>query len=207
MLAALLNLEVALRLLHLTIVLVVIVVLLVRVFAHDLLLCACSLLFLLASARGFFLLLASSFSLSLLTLLALLLFLLNAELLVFFGFLGRLFFLFALLVGLHLSELLLALLLGNRGLLLVLAIVLALRLLCAFLAFFLRNAQDLHYVGRGVDAGGGGSEHLLQEEVGDFGLVTGDDLCRLAVDLLADNELSQLQQLDQPVDLGLLFSN
>ncbi len=59
----------------------------------------------------------------------------------------------------------------------------------------------------GVNASSGGPEHLLQEEVGLFRFVASHNLGGLAVNLLSDDKLSQLQQLNKPVDFGVLFSD
>jgi len=79
-------------------------------------------------------------------------------------------------------------------------------ILSAF-TFVFFDAQDLHNVGRRVNTRGCSMEHLLQEKIGLFGFVTRDDLGRLAVDLLAHDELRQRDQLREPVDLGVFFGD
>lgn len=165
---------------------------------HDLLLLLLALLLLLLLLLLGFL---SSLALLLLSLflgLALLLFLLDALLfflLTLFLGCGSLF-LFGLLSflllahGLHLGSLLIV---GS--------------LILTFNFFIASDSKDLHNVGCGVDSSGCSSEDLLKEEVSLFGFVAGYDFCGLAVDLLSNNELSQLKQLEKPVDLGILVSD
>jgi len=71
------------------------------------------------------------------------------------------------------------------GLLLIL--ILLLFAVVALFALFASYAKNLHNVRRRVNASGCGPKHLLQEEVCLFGLVTSDDLRRLAVNFLADD--------------------
>jgi len=204
--ASLLNLEIALRLLHLASILFFLLILLLGIFANNLLFCSFSFLCLFALAGSFFFTLARSIFISLLTIAALLIFI-GLALLFFICCLlcGRLF-LFALLVSLDFGKFLLATLLINGGLFTTFVFALGL-LLAFFLAFLLVDAENLHHVGSSVDACGSSSKHLLQEEVRVFGLVASDDLRWFAVDLLAYNQLCQLKQLHKPVDLRLLFGD
>jgi len=182
-------------------VLFLILLLLVHfLLAHDLLLLLLALLLLLLLLLLGFL---SSLALLLLSLflgLALLLFLLDA----------LLFFLLTLFLGcgsLFLFGLLSFLLLAHGLHLGSFLIVGSLILILTFIFFIASDSKDLHNVGRGVNSSGCSSEDLLKEEVSLLGFVAGYDLCGLAVDLLPNDELSQLKQLEKPVDLGILVSD
>jgi hypothetical protein len=154
------------------------------------------------------------FSLALSLLLPALLLLLLSTLLVCSGFALCVFLALTLLLlllppalGLLFSvALLLSLLLGKH---LSLSFGLSSRFLVVILAAFVvvLDSKNLHDVGRRVNTGGCSMEHLLQEKVGLFGFVTRDDFCWLAVDLFANDELRQRDQLREPVDLGFFLSD
>ena len=181
-------------------VLFLIVLLLVHfLLAHDLLLLLLALLLLLLLLLLGFL---SSLALLLLSLflgLALLLFLLDA----------LLFFLLTLFLGCGSLLLfgILSFLLLAHGLHLGSLLIVGSLIFLTFFFFIASDSKDLHDVGRGVDSSGCSSEDLLKEEVSLLGFVASYDLGGLAVDLLSNNELSQLKQLEEPVDLGILVSD
>ena len=190
-----------LLLLEALMLLIIILFVILLTFLHDLHALTFLLFLLPASAFSFLALLAVIFSL---------LMLLAETLLLLSLFSLRLFLPLLLLLGLLLGTFLLGLRFGGF---LQTTLFFHLRLHLRFLvvvarAFFITgNAQDLHHVGCRVNARSGCAEHLLQEEVGGLGLVTCNDFCGFAVDLLANNQLCQLKKFDEPVDLCVFLSD
>jgi len=66
-------------------------------------------------------------------------------------------------------------------------LILLLLAVVAVVALFASYAKNLHNVRRRVNPSSCSPKHLLQEEVCLFGLVTSDDLSRLAVNFLTDD--------------------
>ena len=66
-------------------------------------------------------------------------------------------------------------------------------------------SHDLRDVRCRVNTGCGSSEHHLQEVVSLIWFLTGDNLARFDIDLLADNKFGQADHLYQKVDFRLLF--
>lgn len=196
---ALLVLELLLGLL-VVVLLVVVVVLRFLLLAHELGLAARLLLGLGLLAGGLLLLAALLFHGLLLLLLASELFFALTSLLLgaALGLLGLLLApLFFLLGGLLRSDLLL----GGALVLLTLWLLVSLALLAAV------DTEHLHDVGRCVNAGSGSPEHLLQEVIGVLWLLARYDLGWFTVDLISHNQLSQLEQLHEPINLGVLLSD
>jgi len=176
--------------------LLLIVVLLLLLLSHNLLLLALLLLLLLLLFLGSLLSCFSLLTLLLFSLLAFHLFLLDTLLLALLLSSGLLF-LFGLFSFILLAK---SLLLGS--------FLICVIFLSIFLAlFFGSDAEDLHHVGCGVNTSGCGSEHLLEEIVGLLGFVSRDNLSGLAVNLLSNDELGQLNKFEEPVDLGILISD
>ena len=68
-------------------------------------------------------------------------------------------------------------------------------------------AKNLLNVRSRVNASGGSTEHSLEEKVCLFRFMTGHDFGWLHIQLLADDELGELDQLDEEIDLRILFSD
>jgi hypothetical protein len=174
--------------------------LLLRSFPHNVLLLLLLLFLLLLLLLLLLLRFLRLLSLRLLSLLTLLFLLLHTLLLLLLPFAFSLLLLF--LLGL------LCLLLLSQGFLLSSSLIsLSLCLVLVFVALLASNAENLHHMRSGVNASSGGPEHLLQEEVGLFRFVASHNLGGLAVDLLSNDKLCQLQQLNKPVDFGVLLSD
>jgi len=200
-----LNLEVRLRFIdRLRVVIVLLVLLLIVVVAHQILLSAALLLSLFPCLTFLFLRLFLSISFVILALLLLGLFLLDSGRFLCLALLVSRLLLFPLFI---LNSLCLCFLSFSDGLLSALICLGGLRVDFLLFASFLSNAQDLHNVRRRVNTSGRSPEHLLQKEVCVLGFVARNNLSRLAIHLLTDDQLCQLQQFDELINLRIFISD
>jgi len=178
------------------------VVLFILAFAHE---CLSLLLHLhgLLLSHYFLLLLLHAHHFFLLTSLPLIFFFLDSALLLFLTAALCLLFLgsFGLLLGLQ------TLFSFGLGLSSGLSFSLISSIISGLITTFVAETKDLADVRSGIDASGSCLKHALEQVVGLFGLLSRHNLGRFDVDLFANHELCEGNELHQKVDFAVLFGD